>query len=138
MYKRILLAADGSDHSMRSAAHAIELAKKFDSTVEIVYVVDGDTSKYDVLHHENKIRIEEARKKRIHPLEELFEEAGVPYDVQVLHGEPAPTLIEFTEEKEFDLLVIGSRGLNSLQTMLLGSVSHKVVKHVHCPVMVIK
>ncbi|RBP02052.1 universal stress protein [Rossellomorea aquimaris] len=138
MYKRILLAADGSDHSMRSAEHAIELAKKFDSTVDLVYVVDGDTSKYDVLHHENKIRIEEARKQRIFPLEEMFEESGVHYVTQVLHGEPAPAIIEFTEKAKSDLVVIGSRGLNSLQTMLLGSVSHKVVKHVHCPVIIIK
>ncbi|MGB8270820.1 MAG: universal stress protein, partial [Priestia megaterium] len=41
-------------------------------------------------------------------------------------------------KNNFNLVVIGSRGLNSLQEMVLGSVSHKVAKRVHCPVMIIK
>ncbi|KPL60429.1 universal stress protein [Rossellomorea vietnamensis] len=138
MYKRILLAADGSEHSKRSAQHAIELALKFDSVVDLVYVVDGDTSKYDVLHHGNTIEREEARKKRVHPLDEMLEESGVSHNIHMLHGEPGPMIIDYSEELQSDLIVIGSRGLNSLQTMILGSVSHKVVKHAKCPVIVIK
>ncbi|MGM0863276.1 MAG: universal stress protein [Bacillota bacterium] len=138
MYKRILLATDGSEHSIRSAHHAIEIAQKFNDSVDVVYVVDGDTSKYDVLHHDSKIEIEKARKDKVRVLEEMLVSANVEYKIHILHGEPAPMIIDFSNESNYDLLVIGSRGLNSLQTMLLGSVSHKVVKHVECPVMIIK
>ena len=46
--------------------------------------------------------------------------------------------MKFANENNVDLLVIGSRGLNSLQEMVLGSVSHKVIKRVNCPALVVK
>jgi nucleotide-binding universal stress UspA family protein len=135
---KILLPTDGSEHSIRSANHAIEIAKKFQATIEVMYVVDSDASKYDVLHHDSKIEIEQARKQQVRSIEEMIEEANIDFKVHIVHGEPGPTIINSANENQFDLVVIGSRGLNSLQTMILGSVSHKVVKHVNCPVMVIK
>lgn len=47
-------------------------------------------------------------------------------------------LFHMANDQQFDLLVIGSRGLNTLQEMVLGSVSHKVVKRADCPVLVVK
>jgi len=50
MYKRILLAVDGSDHSIRAAEHAAALAKAMDGAIEIAYVADFSKSKDAVLH----------------------------------------------------------------------------------------
>lgn len=58
--------------------------------------------------------------------------------MKIFHGEPGPAIVEFTNNNSYDLLVIGSRGLNAFQEMVLGSVSHKVVKRANCPVMVVK
>ncbi|MDQ0350200.1 nucleotide-binding universal stress UspA family protein [Alkalibacillus filiformis] len=138
MYKRILLATDGSDHSLRSTEHAIHLAKCSEGTIDVVFVIDGDTSKKDVLRHANKIEIEKRRREKIQPVEERLEQSDVPHEVHMLHGEPGPSIVKFANEGEYDCTIIGSRGLNQLQTLVLGSVSHKVAKRVESPVMIVK
>ncbi|WP_319961811.1 universal stress protein [Virgibacillus natechei] len=138
LFKGILLAADGSENSLRSAQYAIELAIKFDGTVDAVYVVDGETAKQDVLHAQDKFAIEKQRNEKLQPIRELLEQSGVDYQTHFLHGEPGPKLVEFANDRDFDCVVIGSRGLNNLQSFILGSVSHKVVKRVDCPVLVVK
>ncbi|MFB4169479.1 universal stress protein [Virgibacillus sp. JSM 102003] len=138
MFKKIMLATDGSGHSARSAKYAIELAEKFDGKIEIVYAVDGQTSKSDVLHHVNKFEVEKKRKEKIRAVKNLLEASGVDFETQILHGEAGPTIVSHANENEFDCVVIGSRGLNNLQTLILGSVSHKVAKRAECPVLIVK
>ncbi len=79
-----------------------------------------------------------ARRKRLAPVEEKLEAADVSYYVTILRGEPGPTIVEHANQKQVDLTIIGSRGLNSLQEMMLGSVSHKIAKRVKCPVLIVK
>jgi nucleotide-binding universal stress UspA family protein len=62
----------------------------------------------------------------------------VTYEIKILLGEPGPVIVEYANKEKFDLVVIGSRGLNVLQEMVLGSVSHKVVKRADCPVLIVK
>ncbi|MDC3417446.1 universal stress protein [Aquibacillus salsiterrae] len=138
MYKKILLATDGSKHSIRSAEHAIYLADSFDSVIELVYVVGGEKSKEDVLHSVDKYEVKREREEKLRPIQEQLENAGLQYNSHLLHGEPGPTIVKFANENAFDLVVVGSRGLNNLQTMILGSVSHKVAKRVSCPVLIVK
>lgn len=138
LFKRILLAVDGSEHSIRAVKYAIELAKKFDGVIEAVYVVDENTAKKDVLYATNKFDIEAKRKEKIKPIRELLDQSDVVFGTYVLHGEPGPRIVEFAEEREVDCVVIGSRGLNQVQSFLLGSVSHKVAKRAACPVLIVK
>ncbi|PAV29650.1 universal stress protein [Virgibacillus profundi] len=138
MFRKILLAADGSEHSIRSTNYAIELAEKFNGIVEAVYVVDGSTAKSDVLHAATKFEIELKRKEKIKVVKDLLEASGVEYKTNILHGEAGPTIVDYVNENDFDCVVIGSRGLNNLQTFILGSVSHKVAKRVDCPVLIVK
>jgi nucleotide-binding universal stress UspA family protein len=138
MFQKILLATDGSGHSIRATKHAIELAHKFKGNVDIVYVVDGGTAKADVLHAGSKFEIEKKRKERLKPIKDLVDKSGINYNTHILHGEAGPTIVEFANKNEFDCVVIGSRGLNELQTFILGSVSHKVAKRTDCPVLIVK
>ncbi|MBR7798082.1 universal stress protein [Agaribacter marinus] len=138
MFKRILLAVDGSEHSIRSARYAIELANKFEGTTDIIYVVDGKTAKEDVLHSTNKLEIEKKREEKLKPILDMLDKSGMDYNTNVLHGDPGPEIVEFANEKSYDCVVIGSRGLNDLQSFILGSVSHKVAKRVNCPVLIVK
>jgi nucleotide-binding universal stress UspA family protein len=139
MFEKILLATDGSEHSLRATEKAIIVAKcDPNSSIEIVYVVDGDTSKSEVLRNWNTIEVSDPRRERIRPTEEKAREAGVKYEVKILRGEPGPTIVKYANENQFDLIVIGSRGRNALQELVLGSVSHKVAKWAQCPVMIVK
>lgn len=139
MYKKILLAADGSEHSKRAAEHAIKMAEcEKDSIVEIVFVVDGGNSKSDVLSNWNSANINDKRKERLKEIEMKAKKAGVQFEIKILHGEPGPAVVEYTNKNNFDVVVIGSRGLNGLQEFVLGSVSHKVAKRANCPVLIVK
>lgn len=139
MFKKILLAADGSLHSLRAAEKAIEIAKLNPySFVDVVYVVDGKTSKEDVLHNWNQIDTETKRRKKMEMIEKKAQKDHVNYDVKIIRGEPGPTIVKFANDHQYDLVVIGSRGLNMMQEMVLGSVSHKVAKRVKCPVLIVK
>ncbi len=138
MYKKILLATDGSEHSIRSTQHAVNFAKMSDGTVDVVYVVDSRTSKADVLHKLDKYQVKKEREAKIAPIVELLEESEVSYQTSFLHGEPGPTIVEYANDHHFDCIIVGSRGLNKLQTMILGSVSHKIAKRVKCPVLIVK
>ena len=139
MYQHILLAVDGSDHSVRAAEEAIKIARLSpDSQVEVVFVADFSKAKDEVLHAEGAAGIEVARRKKLAPVEEKLEAADVSYYVTILRGEPGPTIVDHANQKQVDLTIIGSRGLNSLQEMMLGSVSHKIAKRVKCPVLIVK
>lgn len=139
MYKKIVLATDGSEHAKRAAEHAITIAKcSQDSKIDIVYVVDGEQSKSEVLSSWNSISASDKRKEKMQGIERLSKEAGVRYEIKILHGEPGPAIVEYTNKNNFDLVVIGSRGLNALQELVLGSVSHKVAKRANCPVLIVK
>ncbi len=138
VFNKIMLATDGSEHSTRSAKYAIELAEKFDGKIEIVYAVDGQTSKSDVLHHANKFELEKKREEKIKAVKNLLEVSDVDFSTKILHGEAGPIIVAHANENEFDCVVIGSRGLNNLQTLILGSVSHKVAKRANCPVLIVK
>jgi nucleotide-binding universal stress UspA family protein len=139
MFKRILLASDGSGHSVRAAKKAAELAKlNADSEITVVYVIDGQTSKEDVLHNPDRTVVEEKRKMRLQPVTSLLNSENLNFKLEKLLGEPGPAIVDFANKNEFDVVVVGSRGLNGLQEMVLGSVSHKVAKRVKAPVMIVK
>nr|WP_251025836.1 universal stress protein [Bacillus sp. ISL-47] len=134
-----MIAADGSDHSIRSAKKAIYLAEQNpDAEITIVYAIDGQKSKEDILHHFDKSVVDEVRKRRLEPIENILKEKNLSYEIKFLQGEPGPAIVEYANQRDFDIVVVGSRGLNALQEMVLGSVSHKIAKRVKAPVMIVK
>ena len=139
MYKKVLLAVDGSDNSMRAAEEALKVASMAkDCQVTIVLVAEFSKAKKEVIHAKGKEELELSRRKLLLPITEKLDDKSISYNVEILHGEPGPTIVKYANTSNFDLLVIGSRGLNVLQEMVLGSVSHKVMKRADCPVMVVK
>lgn len=139
MYRRILLAVDGSENSIRATEEAVKIASLIPKCkIEVVYVADVSKSKNEILHSQGKEELAYSRRKRLYPVEEKIKSKNIDYELKILHGYPGPTIIEYANEEKVDLVVIGSRGLNSLQEMVLGSVSHKVVKRVDCPVLIVK
>lgn len=139
MYKKILLAVDGSEHSLRATDEAVKIASLNSQTfIEIVLVADFAKAKSDILHSQGKDDLELSRRKKIMPAEEKLKDNNISYLVKILHGEPGPSIVEYANSEDFDLVIVGSRGLNTLQEMVLGSVSHKVAKRVDCPVLIVK
>lgn len=139
MFTKILLAYDGSENADRAADKAIFLARHAKGAeIEVVYVLDFVKEKIEGLDYKEKEAVMLARRERIEPLEKRLTAENIPFHVKMLQGEAGPTIVKYANDNEFDAVVIGSRGLNAFQEMVLGSVSHKVAKRVKCPVMIVK
>lgn len=139
MYKKILLAVDGSENSIRAAEEAMKIASlTSECKVQILYVADLSKIKAETLQSQGNEELEFICRNKIAPIEEKIHFKNINCELKILHGYPGPTIIDYANKEKIDLLIIGSRGLNTLQEMLLGSVSHKVVKNVNCPVLVVK
>lgn len=138
MYKSILLAADGSEYSLRAAKESLNFTGTH-TVITILNVLETEATKYDFLHRkpgEKKLR--ELRLKPIQSTIDFFEENNVNYEVRLEQGNPTKKVVNIANEGTYDAIVIGSRGLNAFQEMMLGSVSHKVAKKAEIPVIIVK
>lgn len=137
MYNEILLAADGSENSFRAAEESLNFIHE-DSVVTILNVINSNEIKKDVLHQKSSESLKTKRKEKLSKIIELYKEQNIHYELYFEYGIPDETVVSFANNGPFQLVVLGSRGLNSFQEMVMGSVSHKVVKRVKKPVIIVK
>lgn len=136
---RIGVAVDGSENAMRAAQYAMTLVKHFpESQLEVIYVADFDKVKDEHLLTQTPESLALKREQKLHPIVELAKKAHITVSTVILKGKPSEEIIRYVNEEEINQLVIGSRGLNTFQEMIVGSVSHKVMKYVKCPVTIVK
>ena len=137
MYKHILVAVDGSDNAMRAVSQAKQLAELSPGVVvDLISIIAIDV--YSDMVYDPIAAHGETQTQLVDPAIQAFKDAGIEPNLVLLHGRPADEIIRYTEKNDVDLVVIGSRGLNALQEFAIGSVSHKVLKHVKCPVLIVK
>src|SRR5690625_545535 len=136
---KIAVAVDGSDYALRAAKYAITMAKYMpEAHLEIIYVADHDKAKDEYLLTQSAESMALKREQKIHPIIELATEENIDTNTVILRGKPSLEIIQHVNENNVHHLVVGSRGLNTFQEMILGSVSHKVMKHAKCPVTIVK
>jgi nucleotide-binding universal stress UspA family protein len=145
---KVLIATDGTKY----AEAAVEMLGKFDlganDSIKVISVVDlamplavdvyggylPDTTQLEKAARENA---EKAVAVTVNRLAELFgDELSVSSDI--LFGSPDSRIVETAESMSAELIVIGSHGYNRWERLLLGSVSHSVVHHAPCSVMVVR
>lgn len=135
---KIFLAVDGSDHSMRATEKAIELAKVSNAKIDVVHVISSKESKESALQSTGKIELEGKRMQRMQRFFTAIEAAGLEYEYIELRGEPDVELVKYANHEPFEYVVVGSRGLNTFQEFVLGSVSHKLAKRALAPVVIVR
>jgi nucleotide-binding universal stress UspA family protein len=146
MFHKIMLASDGSDGALQAARVAADIAKKFGAELTLFNVftlpmpvmpmvgfpgVDVDPA--TVAEYTEKVQDSVSRRTG-----KVLDEAGVKYEVRREIGHAAGEITRVAHLEHFDLIVIGCRGMSSFQALLLGSVSDRVARHAHCPVLVVK
>lgn len=143
--KRILVAVDGSGNSIKASKHAIDMAKKMDASLTVLYIFSPAT--YIDLGYANvgKLRkIESTEKKHAQREVEkvkkkaLEEDVTVKTDVLIKYTSVVKEILEYAESNKIDLIIMGSRGMTGIKKMLLGSVASRVVTYSQCPVLVVK
>ena len=147
---RILLATDGSEEATLAAQTAIDLANKTGSQLHVVYAgispysrafYEGyeegvDVGAYLQDESEELARIGQGRLDE--QVRKIKVAGGSVAQAHYRVGRPDAEITALAEEIGAGLIVVGSRGLGGLRRALLGSVSDSVVRHAHCPVMVVR
>src|SRR5215212_10724564 len=142
---KILLATDGSEDSKLAARAAADLAKSSGSELHVVYVEPMPE------RHSRPMRFtfdlppklvesveEEARTKLEKLVQMMRQESSDVTQAHAREGLPAAEIVTLAEEVGAGLIVMGSRGLGGVTRALMGSVSDSVVRHAHCPVLVVR
>ncbi|MDZ7687439.1 MAG: universal stress protein [Halobacteriales archaeon] len=132
MYEEVLVATDGSEPAERAADHAVEICRRFDARLHVLHAVSPSIT--EVLSSENvETALEEATSAGEVLVEDVAEKArseDVDVVTRVEQRAPHEAILEYTEENDVDLVVMGSRGRSekSIRDRLLGGVSAKVVR----------
>jgi len=122
---KILVGIDGSEHSKNALKEAINIAKKFSGSITAMTVHER------AMNEEAEGILDEA--------ERLLKEGKIDYSLlSILGSNPSRALVNTAKHENFNLIVVGSRGLGSAASFLLGSVSRKVVSKAPCNILVIK
>ncbi len=141
LYNRILAGYDGSDASRKAVERAAELASILNAELHIITVVPPPSIVLGTLMTPELLDtkpILEAAKKRLDRLsQEIRREYMVDVKVDVIEGDPAETLIEYSEENQCSLIVLGRRGLSGLERLLLGSVTQRVAAKSRVDVLIV-
>lgn len=133
MFDDILVPTDGSDCAYTAVGYAGELAKRYDSTVHVLSVVDSR-------HLENGPQYEQVKADRRAIVEDCaneLTERGITTRSTVETGIPYEKVLESVSEYDVDLVVMGTHGRTGVERYLLGSVTEKVVRRSDAPVLTI-
>jgi nucleotide-binding universal stress UspA family protein len=142
LYSKILVAYDGSEESEEALNHAIHLCECFsEASLQVIHIfsipsiiigeamINPSPNLNNELLTEAQAVIERAKAKVAR-----FPNATV----EMIQGNGAKSILTYAEERNSDLIVLGSRGLGGVREFVLGSVSHHVVQHAKIPVLVVK
>jgi nucleotide-binding universal stress UspA family protein len=141
----VLIATDGSDVSLVAARRGCDLLREIDE-VTLLNVLTHGTPADDAGGIEGPVLTpEEQQRWWERELSEAHDElnrtervlADVPVHEVIEEGEAAAAIVKEAEDRGADVIVVGSHGRTGVKRLFLGSVSERVVRHAHCPVLVI-
>ena len=142
MIKYIIIPYDKSEPAYRAFEYALDLAKKYNSSISIVSCVSIQIPTdpyYGAAYIETTKLLKEDASKSILKLESIIKESKIAFKSDVLEVTSiTDSLVAYAESHNADLIVIGSRGLGGFKKLLLGSVASGVSQHAKCPVLIVK
>jgi nucleotide-binding universal stress UspA family protein len=141
-FRTILVPTDFSECSMKGLVYAKAFAKQFKSKITLLnsvhfhyYVASDEGARYDLprlMQHADVVARDQMR--------ELFEKTdwdGLEVKTSLQTGHPGQQICEDARDSDVDLIVISTHGSTGLTHLFLGSVAEYVVRHAHCPVLVV-
>jgi nucleotide-binding universal stress UspA family protein len=150
-FQKILVGIDGSDKSLEAADYSITLAKNMGAQLIILNVLETEPWYYGEKAYEwaspgelDKVyEIEKAKiQKILNDIKENAKTVGIESTTKILMiprtDGTIKTILNYAEDEEIDLIVVGTRGRTGIKRMLLGSVASGVITYAHCPVIIVK
>jgi len=139
--KKILVPTDVSEHSRRALNIALELARKFNAEVELLFVV-ADRVIYSFgeadIYVASSEQVEKEGELALKSMLKEIDISGISLNKKTLHGNPSKVILQEVENEAIDLVVMGSHGYGAVVGSVLGSVSQKVLHGARCAVLIAK
>ena len=131
MFENIMVPSDGSDHSNKAVDTAIEIAKKFNSKVTAIYVLDENTSfSYDTLEDEGNEILKKISTK--------CKKEGVMLIEHLITADPLRDMKIIAQKTQVDSIVISSLGKNNSKDAVIGSIADRIIKTFEIPIVLVK
>ena len=139
--KTILVAVDGSEYSEKAVKYACTIALPLEAEVYLLYVVPmlvNATPYQDTVSDQPFLALQKVGEDILARAKKMAEEQGCTAIDLISYGEAASRIIEIAEEKNVDVIVMGSRGMSGLKRLFVGSTSDKVTRQARCPVLIVR
>jgi nucleotide-binding universal stress UspA family protein len=140
MYKKILLAYDGSEGANKALNAGINLAKIHGAELVALSVQEGLPKFAGTIDEvrEEKEFADQQYGKLLGSARTQAKEAGVELKTIMRPGHPAKTIVEVAKEGKFDLVLVGHTGLSGVWAAFLGTTAEKVSRHAPCSVLIVR
>lgn len=137
MYETILVPTDGSEEAKHAEDRALELADAFNATVHSLFVVEPVTT-VEVGTERIREAMEEEGRRVVGEFEKRAESRGVTTVTDVRNGSPPRQIMDYAEENDADLIVMGTHGRTGVTRYVLGSVTERIVRMSDVPVLTVR
>lgn len=138
----ILVPVDGSETASHAAAYAAMLQREMGCRITMLYVYGLPADRIGSFTSEVRLIVEESKKSGFEVLEREIEKCSaqnVQISTLMMEGDVAQVIKNLMENQDFDLVVMGSKGIGSpLKRFFVGSVAKKVVTEVEKPVVIVR
>jgi nucleotide-binding universal stress UspA family protein len=163
MYRTILVPTDGSDGAAVALDHAVDLATQYGAAIHVLFVAQEDLGQFGLVQkrrpddpHSEMVqehetgpsglinKMDDFRGAVVMHGESVVDriaeqiEADIPGETAVLHGTPHERILDYADENDIDLIVMGTHGRSGLDRYLLGSVAEKVLRAADAPVLTVR
>lgn len=140
IFNKVLVAVDGSEHANRALQQAIELIQALQNkpSLTAVHVNPIMMVAEPPLGIDIDAELNEEGHELTEPYRQLLDQTGIQYDINYQTGDPAKIISDLANTQNYDLIVMGTRGMSKMSELFLGSVSHTVIQHANCPVLTVK
>lgn len=140
MFKRILLAYDGSEYANKAYEYVLELAQINGGCevylISVANIPEFVNSKDEVDEALNAAKLYYG--KILGNARKLANEKGIKIFTEVILGHPVDSVIRFAEKHECDLIVVGEKGTSGVKRYIIGNVAENIARHAKCSVLIVK
>lgn len=139
--KSLLVSVDGSANANRAVAFAVKMAKAISGMKIILLNVQEQLERWyqhGLASEASRRHLSEQGQAQAAEARRLLDESGCTYEFLIRYGRPAETIVQVAMENGCSGIIVGTRGLDDLQNLLLGSTSFKVVQLSELPVTLVK
>ena len=138
LYMKILVPLDGSKYSEKALLHACDMAKNYQASLTLLYVVEKSIP-FNLLDRKEYLEIlRKFGNKVLTKGKKITADYGVDSKIIMKEGNVANETVKLAKKEKYNLIIVGSKGLGATTRFFLGSVSNKLANNSPCSILIVK